>query len=128
MSLRVNNHPEHGTETCNRCERGLAITGRRPAPSGVLVDEYGPCPHCELGCRFEFPEKCRPRWPNGYWQGRPAEVIPPPRDGYELPKVENAMRARLLMRRFAGADVDPLLGIDLRDPAKRLAMLRKVSE
>lgn len=114
-----------GSETCHACRNGLAQTGWRTQGTGQ-VPEYGPCPFCELGDRMEFPKegKSWKTWGiDGYWRGREPVVVVPPRSAWTLSMRENALRMRLLTARGNGADVDPCVGVDLRDDAKRLRLV-----
>ncbi len=64
-----------GGARCRRCNNdALVAVGRSKFGDGGL-DEYGPCPECEMGFRVEFPstpKKTGPWGPDGYWQGRNA--------------------------------------------------------
>lgn len=123
--MRIENHS--GRETCRMCDRGLAVVGTFRY-GGHDRPEYGPCPFCELGERLEFPREQRlwPTWgKDGFWRGREPEVVPPKPDGPALPKPENALRMRLLLRCYGGEPVDPLVGIDIADPALRMALLER---
>lgn len=121
------------TDACPWCEDGLAISAWRNFGKGRLP-EYAPCPHCEKGAAIEFQTgvqtkagcpPIRPRWPNGYWQGRDPVVERRPRDGAILPYAENMVRFQLLSRRLQGADVDPCIGLDMTDPKRRLEMAKR---
>ncbi len=123
-----------GKQFCRNCEDGFAIVSYRTFGKNRMP-EYGPCPHCELGARLEFPTGvkgpkgepgARPSWGrDGYWQGRRHDVEPPPPDGKLLPREENLLRLKLLNRRLAGENVDPCVGLDMRDPARRIEMLKR---
>jgi len=54
-------------------------------------------------------------------------VFAPEPEGVALPRAENALRMGLLLRRMAGASVDPLVGVDVRDPARRIALLERAA-
>ena len=120
-----------GRETCGWCfDDGLVVVGTRPEGEGN-VEMYGPCPHCEQGAKIEFPAKKRPAWgPDGYWQGRTPDLVKPKRDSAPLSKQENALRAKLLLMRWAGADVDPCEGLDPLLPERDRFMLlsRRIRE
>lgn len=115
-----------GVSRCGHCDNGLAIVSRRKVRH-VLVDEHGPCPWCEKGARIEFPEKIKPHWgADGYWRGAPPEVHPQPKDdGVTLSFAENQLRWRLMLARYAGnPSAQPDVGVDIRDPQKRMELLR----
>ena len=119
-----------GRDICRMCDDGLALVARRPQGGGT-ADEFGPCPHCEAGERLEFHGPGSKLWPtwgrDGFWRGREPAVFAPEPEGQALPRAENALRMRLLMRRMGGAEVDPLVGVDVRDPARRLAILERAA-
>ena len=111
MPPRIRKHSSN--EHCPDCIDGLAEIGTRPEGKGHLP-MYGPCPYCEQGARLEFPMQGRPLWgEEGYWQGRPHTITPPAKSGRHTSATENLMRCKLLFRRWAGEDVDPLEGIGL---------------
>ncbi len=123
-----------GRQHCDWCDQGLALAAIRPTPIGDGAPEYGPCPWCELGARLEFPtgkpgpkgeRGARPSWGlDGYWQGRPPVVERAPDHSQRLlPAAENLARMRLLMRRYAGEKVDPLVGLEFGEPARRMEAL-----
>lgn len=59
---------ETGGEHCEWCcDDGMVPVAVRPPG----IDEYGPCPACEKGHRYEFGPSGSKLWPRGYWQGRP---------------------------------------------------------
>ena len=121
--MRTRNVSER--ETCDWCfDEGLVTVGTRPEGNGHL-DMYGPCPYCEIGLKIEFPEKSRrPPWgPEGYWQGRDPGLTKPKPEGKPLSKQENALRAKLLLMRWAGADVDPCEGLSPLLPERDRFML-----
>lgn len=114
-----------GIERCKWCNQdGLVATGTRPEGHGHL-EMLGPCPHCEVGFRIEFPTKSRPVWgQDGYWQGRTPDIAPAPKDGYELHKTENHMRHMLLLRRYSGQPTaNPCIGIEINDRKMRYSIL-----
>ncbi len=124
-----------GKQFCTRCEDGFAITGTRQFGDRPMI-EYGPCPYCELGARLEFPTGtkgpkgepgAKPSWGrDGYWQGRRPDTADPPKDGTLLPREENLLRLQLLNRRLSGdKTVDPCVGLDHRDPARRIEMVKR---
>jgi hypothetical protein len=114
MSDRFANVTGHAV--CPHCVDGLALVQTRPATASIVrphgrlerreaqgsYEEYGPCPWCELGFKVEYPEEKHARaWPLGYWQGRPPVVVdPPPANPEPLSVAENALRLKLLERRY----------------------------
>ncbi len=125
-------------ERCEWCEDGWAVVAfRRPFPreTSLGLPEYAPCPWCELGARLEFPTgevtkkgypPARAHWGTpGYWQGKPPAVERAPvNDGVPFTFTENKLRAELLLRRYAGADVNPAVGCDVADARERIALLK----
>lgn len=118
--VRVRNYSSDAW--CGWCsDGGLVEIGTRPEAKGH-VPTFAPCPYCEIGARVEFPERSRPVWHDGYWQGRPVDIGPPPKRGIMLSQTENHMRARLLMRKFAGENTDPCEGLELPEK-ERITLL-----
>lgn len=111
-------------DTCEFClNEGLVMVGTR-AEGTRPMEMYGPCPHCERGFRIEFPDKDRPRWENGYWQGRDVDVQPAPKLKALLGRDENGIRSILLTRRYKKIEgADPLVGLEFADPRERMKVL-----
>jgi hypothetical protein len=87
--------------TCRYCVDGLALVGTHTY-LGSEYEEYGPCPHCPAGKKLEFGEAGARRWgEEGYWCGRPSELVPLPSTA-PLPPQENAKRAKELMAKLTG--------------------------
>lgn len=69
--------PGHEKQHCPWCcDQGLVPTGTERSASSYKgetheahVEQYGPCPHCEIGEAMEMSY-----WPRGFWQGRAIDI------------------------------------------------------
>lgn len=117
-----------GDEHCRFCcsTPGLVIVGYRHVAEHIehinsrvglclgCMEDFGPCPACEMGRHHEFPPHGRGPWGSeGYWKGMPWTALDPTCDCDEKPLSSRDSRARLddLTNRVVsmiGAKDDPL--------------------
>lgn len=84
---------------CEWCgDEGLIVVWLRSFED-AQIEEFGPCPFCQVGYEREFSSK---EWPDGFWQGREEIAVEKlyPSGTMILPPAEQRRMARALAQQM----------------------------